>query len=185
MNGLPDYLDESDVDHFGRLSAEAVVRRRTARWANGDRTRLDDQDTADLPCISAASFAGKTVPPRQWIVQALIPDRNVTLLSGDGAAGKGTIALQLCAAVSTKALWLGMETEKGSALFVTAEDEVDELHRRLTSIAAGEALDLAELRDLHICGLAEQDAVMAALDRKAAVAVAAWRTPIWRGCSSW
>ena len=42
---------------------------------------------APLPVVCAASLAGKDVPRRQWIVQDMIPDRTVTLVSGDGGVG--------------------------------------------------------------------------------------------------
>jgi hypothetical protein len=32
----------------------------------------------------AASLAGKPVPQRQWLIPDIIPDRNVTLIGGDG-----------------------------------------------------------------------------------------------------
>jgi hypothetical protein len=66
----------------------------------------------------------------------------------------------------------------GPALFLAAEDEVADVHRRLDAMAAGKGLALVDLAGLHICGLGEQDAVKAAPVRKAAVLAP---TPLWHG----
>src|SRR5689334_19490826 len=56
----------------------------------------------------ASDWQGQSVPERRWLVRNRIPMANVTLLSGDGAAGKTTIALQLAVAVASGAGdWLG------------------------------------------------------------------------------
>src|SRR5215207_8222641 len=55
-------------------------------------------DPADPPFLDVAAWEGKPVPPREWAVPDLIPAANVAILSGHGASGKTTLALQLCAA---------------------------------------------------------------------------------------
>lgn len=116
------------------------------------------------PWVSAASLKGPP-PPRQWLVPDLIPHRNVTLLNGDGGTGKSLLALQLAAAVATGRRWIGKEAKHGGALFLSAEDELDELHRRLTDIGADLALELAAFDRLMLRSLAGEDAVLGALDK--------------------
>ena len=88
----------------------------------------------ELETINAASLALKQVPRQHWLVEDLIPEGNVTLLSGDGATGKSLLALQLDVAVATGGHWIGLKPEPGRALYVSAEDETDEIHRRLARI---------------------------------------------------
>ena len=46
-----------------------------------------------LPVTGASALAKRTVARREWLVDGLIPARNVTLLSGDGGVGKSLLAL--------------------------------------------------------------------------------------------
>ncbi|MCA3440550.1 MAG: AAA family ATPase, partial [Rhodobacter sp.] len=105
-------------------------------------------------CVSAADLLSKPVPPFEWLVPGLIPAHDVTLLYGDGGIGKSWLALQLAAAVATGKPWLGLDVRRqGGALYVSAEDGHDDLHRRLSAVAAAHdmaATDLAGLRLLDI-----------------------------------
>ena len=63
------------------------------------------------------------------------PMANVTMLNGDGAAGKTTIALQFAVATVRGTDWLGsIVHEPGPVIFFTAEEDGDEIHRRLGAI---------------------------------------------------
>jgi RecA-family ATPase len=130
-----------------------------------------------LPVVCAASLADKDVPRRSWIVQDMIPDRTVTLVSGDGGVGKTLLLAQLAVAVVTGGEWIGTCPVQGPVVFVSAEDDLDELHRRLAVIAHAKGLDLAALVDLHFVTLAGRDAVMGAPDGKSGIIK---ETPLWR-----
>jgi len=132
----------------------------------------------ELATIVASSFAGQAVPYRRWLVPDIIPDRAVTMLGGDGDTGKSLIALQLGVAVVARTDWIGTVPECGPALYVAAEDDLDEAHRRLADIAAGQGVDLAALDRLHILSLAGLDAVLAAPSKRAGLIEA---TPLWEG----
>lgn len=123
-----------------------------------------ERPTDALPIISAASLAGKKVPPRLFVVPGMIPDRTVTILAGDGGVGKSTLIKQLGVSVSAGALWLGETTARGPVIDVSAEDDLDEQHRRLAAIAPAMGVDLADLTDLHLVPLAGLDAVMGSPD---------------------
>jgi RecA-family ATPase len=114
-----------------------------------------------LDVFAASSLAGKPAPRRLFHVEGLIPARTVTLLGGDGATGKSLIALQLTAATALRSTWLGMAVAGGASLFVTAEDDKDEVHRRLEDVAAHLGVKLEDLDDLHIVSLAGEDALLA------------------------
>jgi RecA-family ATPase len=105
------------------------------------------------------------------------PDRVVTIISGDGGVGKSLLAAQLAVAVATGGAWIGRYVERGPVVLVSAEDDLNELHRRLVSIADAERLALADMSDLHLITLAGRDAVMGAPEGKAGIIK---ETPIWR-----
>ena len=60
-----------------------------------------------FPVVSAASFAGKPVPERLWIVLDMIPSGTVTLFTGDGGVGKSRLVKQLGIAVAVGREWIG------------------------------------------------------------------------------
>lgn len=120
--------------------------------------------------FKASALAGKEAPPREWIVKDLIPRDTVTLFSGDGGTGKSLLALQLAVAVASGGQWIGMDVKHGTAVFLSAEDDHDELHRRLSDVTLSEGLDLEALDTLHMCSLAGEDALLAILNGGALVA---------------
>jgi RecA-family ATPase len=104
--------------------------------------------------------------PREWAVPDRFPLRNVALISGEGAVGKSILIMQLGVAHVLGRDWLHALPEPGPFLYLNAEDEENELHRRLADIAAHFGTSLAELKnDLHILALAGQDAVLGYADR--------------------
>lgn len=127
--------------------------------ANG---RDPNQLTA-LETVDVGTLQGIEPPPRRWCVKDRIPMRNVTLLSGDGATGKTTIALQLSVRVASgQPDWLGaMIDEPGRVVFMTAEEELDEMHYRLQMIVQRYGLEFNDVADkLHLICRPGEDCVL-------------------------
>ncbi len=87
--------------------------------------------------VDASQLEGIEPPEREWTVVDLVPRKQVTLLTGNGGVGKSLVALQLAVAVTAGTNWLDQMTARGNALFLTAEDEMAEVHRRLVKVAEG------------------------------------------------
>jgi RecA-family ATPase len=121
------------------------------------------------------------VPSRRFIVRDMIPDQTVTIVSGDGGVGKSLLLIQLAIASATGGEWIGTLPERGPVVFVSAEDDLDELHRRIANVAEAQHIDLGDLGDLHIVPLAGRDAVMGAPEGKTGIIK---ETPVWRGLVS-
>ena len=119
--------------------------------------------------FAASDLEGQNVPPRSWHVQDLIPSNTVTLFSGDGGAGKSLVALQLAVSTALGRPWLRMPVKEGSALYLSAEDDKEELHRRLDGIAQAECVGVAELQNLKCRSLAGEDALLATLNKGGAL----------------
>src|SRR5262249_54384056 len=115
--------------------------------------------------VSAASFKGLEVPPRRAIVRGYIPDLTPTLLSGDGGAGKSNIALQLAVARILGRDWLGLLPEEGSTLVLSAEDDLNEMHRRLDVIlkfyAAQSPASWDDMADIRLVDLVGENSILA------------------------
>jgi RecA-family ATPase len=108
---------------------------------------------------------GDAVPPREWGLRDLFPRRNVALLSGEGAAGKTLLLLQLGVAHALGRDWIGTLPEPGPFLYFGAEDETDEIHRRLADILKHYGADFPDLKgNLHLLTFAGEDAVLGHAD---------------------
>jgi RecA-family ATPase len=120
-----------------------------------------------LPFIDMGTWDDSPAPQRLWGVRDRIPLRQPTLFSGEGAIGKSLVELHLCVAHVLGRDWLGSLPEIGPAIYFGAEDEQDELHRRLVPIADHYHATFADLISggLHLVSLAGQDALLAVPDR--------------------
>lgn len=128
--------------------------------------KAKDERDSHIPFASVAELEGLSAPEREWLVPGLIPDHTVTMLSGDGGTGKSLLALQLAWAVATETNWIGQPVRNGPALFFSAEDDQQELHRRLEDISISTGIRMADASGLHVASLAGSDALLAILDRK-------------------
>lgn len=118
-----------------------------------------------LTFINPASWHGQPIPSRQWYAPDLIPMRQVTILNGDGGVGKSLLALQIAAAGAMSVDTLDVEPWAGKTLYVGAEDEAEEFHRRLVDIASAHNKDLTDLWMFRLLPLADRDALLATPDR--------------------
>ena len=89
---------------------------------------------SSMRVIDPTRWEGEPVPEREWIVPECVPAAAVTILAGEGAAGKSTLALQLAVARGVGKAWLNTMPKPGRTLVLSAEDDEDELHRRLDAI---------------------------------------------------
>jgi RecA-family ATPase len=121
---------------------------------------------AALKFRSAFDFKARAVPEREFLVETLVPAKTVTIINGDGGTGKSLLTLQLGVAVATAGYWCGHAVAGGSCLFLSAEDDEDELHRRLNDIIRGLGVDFDKIADLHVRSLVGEDAVLAVADNK-------------------
>ena len=165
---LPDGGDVSDwLDADPSRTAEqlADVCFSTPLWTPDAKEAATDAPLQPLGFINLAAWQDQPVPERAWVVKDRIPQRAVTLLSGEGAIGKSIIALQLSTAIVLGRDWLGALPEPGATLVVCCEDDSDELWRRLDRIRAHYGASYGELKDLHLLTLAGLETIMAAPDR--------------------
>lgn len=154
---FPQYASQAAKDAAARLAADdyrgpTLVQMNTPSPSRESRF------------FAASNLAGIDPAPREWLVDDLVPSGTVTLLGGDGGTGKSLLALQLAVSVATDQAWLGRAVGSGPALFISAEDDQDELHRRIADIAQAEAVSLHDLDQLTIRSLAGEDALLANLN---------------------
>ena len=130
--------------------------------AEGPPKRKPNGHAELLPEITAAVLSEKEVLMRQFLDESnLLPARNVILFSGDGGTGKSLLAMQLGLACTTGSTWLGIGVSQGPVMFMSAEDDIDEMTRRLHEICEGEGIDLGQAYTFHLLPMAGQDIVLA------------------------
>jgi RecA-family ATPase len=119
--------------------------------------------------IAALSFVDLALElvPRQWLVVERIPMCNVTLLGGEGAIGKSLLLMQLSGATVLGKDWIGTMPEMGPVLYVSCEEDDDEVRRRMESVAQHFASSRQEMvdRGLQFLSFAGKDAILAQPDR--------------------
>jgi hypothetical protein len=90
------------------------------------RIKAAEPATPPLPFINMSRWDQEQAPPREWIVHDRIPRYHATLFSGEGAAGKSTIQLQLSFAIVFGREWLATIPGPGPVIFFDAEDDAAE-----------------------------------------------------------
>ena len=112
-----------------------------------------------------SDLQGKPIPERESSVPGFIPSNTVTIFSGDGGTGKSLLAQQLSVAAATNGKWLGQPVKHGPALFLTAEDDEAEVHRRAADILRAEGREFRDASNIVACSLAGMDALFASVNR--------------------
>jgi phage/plasmid primase-like uncharacterized protein/RecA-family ATPase len=128
-----------------------------------------------IAVLDVAAWDGAPVPEPDYVVPGCILANTTTLFTGEGAAGKSTLGLQLCAAaaLTPRVDWLGAAPAPGPALFFDAEDAAEVMHWRLAAIlrhhgGAGGQIAFADAarHGLHLVSYAGKDAVLGALNQR-------------------
>lgn len=88
-----------------------------------------------------ADLVAQPAPPMQWVVGHTVPRGKVVMLAGPGGAGKSFLQLILAAQHATGVNLMGSEAfapigddTQRKVLMFTAEDDRDDVHRRLHSV---------------------------------------------------
>lgn len=165
---------ELDVESAQLIMSDAAnghANGKTAAVATSPEAPIDDPDFP-APTLPGLAFVDPTrwqdqpVPARRWLVPNRIPLGVPSLLGGDGAAGKTTIALQLAVATVRSTDWLGsMIDAPGPVIFMSAEEDEEEVHRRLAAINEHFNIGFADLAGLHVLCMPGEDAILGAADK--------------------
>lgn len=130
--------------------------------------RLDAEGKKPFQWLDMSTWDDDPVPERQWAIRDRVPLNQSGLFSGEGGTGKSIIELMKNVAHVTGKDWLGSLPEPGPAFYLGAEDEADEMHRRLGDIARHYGVTFKELIDggLYVRSLLGEDATLCAVSGK-------------------
>ena len=117
----------------------------TARRPPPNGHAAEEPSFDPIVAIDWAALADCDPLDRVFIVPGWLAPGHVTMLSAEGGGGKTTLAVQLCMSTALNRPWLGIGTTQATALMLAAEDDDDELHRKVCRYAGFMAVRKAEL----------------------------------------
>jgi RecA-family ATPase len=124
----------------------------------------------DLQAASFGRFLDSVPAPRRWLLKGFLPLGKSAALVAPGGTGKSQLVFQLAISVATGVPlanhWEVDET--GSVLYLAAEDDEDELHRRGRIIHSplSQVHDLSAVRSrLYVRSMVSMDNLMTKTDR--------------------
>lgn len=123
--------------------------------ADADPDDLQDLIVASaIPTLDLAKLAKIGPKPKRFVIPNLAPAGEVTLFTGPGSAGKSLLAQQFATALAAGVPTLGLEMSKSSAIYITCEDDDEQLHWRQAHICKALGVQMEALAGLlHLASL--------------------------------
>lgn len=100
---------------------------------------------APLPLLDLNALARLKPQPKAFTIPKIAPAGEVTLFTGAGAVGKSLLAQQLCTAMAMGRPTLGLQLTASPAIYLTCEDDPDQLHWRQAHICKLLGVEMAHL----------------------------------------
>lgn len=148
MRYQPDYIPERDEECEIDPETGQPIFEDPGYGEDEPKAKAEQDAPPDdiLPVFHPADWQDQAPPGRQWRWDAFVPNFQATLLTGAGAAGKSLATQQMCTCVALGLPFLGVETRQSPALYITCEDDLEELHRRQDAICAALGVQLEQTR---------------------------------------
>lgn len=122
-----------------------------ARWQNTQEVRPSEKP---LPALDLAALALTPAKAKRFVVERIAPAGEVTLCTGAGAAGKSLFGQQLCTASAASLRCLRLDVMPGPAIYLSCEDDPEQLHWRQSHICDALGVSMASLAGrLHLISL--------------------------------
>src|SRR6516165_10628328 len=130
--------------------------------------KTEGQEPPPLSFLDMSKWDHEPVPERKWTISNRVPLNQGGLFSGEGGTGKSIIEMMKDVAHVAGKDWLGSQPELGPAFYLGAEDDTDELHIRLATIAKHYQVTFKQLitGGLHVLCLLGKDATLCATTGK-------------------
>lgn len=107
--------------------------------------------------LDLSTLATVQPKPKLFAIERLAPVGEVTLFTGPGSAGKSLLGQQFATCGAAGLPCLGLDVAKGPTLYMTCEDDQDQLHFRQAALCAALKVPMTCLADtLHLTSLRGQ-----------------------------
>jgi RecA-family ATPase len=100
---------------------------------------------APIATLDWQSLARVEALPKRFIIPGLAPAGEVTLFTGPGSAGKSLLAQQLATGCAAEVPTLGLDMGQAPAIYLTCEDDGEQLHFRQAAICKALGVPMADL----------------------------------------
>ncbi len=106
--------------------------------------QIDKQKlTTPIKLRSAFPIERMAIPPRDWVILGLLLKKNLSVLVAPPGSGKSLLTVQIAIAVGVGMAWAGWTPRKREkVLIINAEDDADEMHRRM--FVAAETMNVSQ-----------------------------------------
>lgn len=86
----------------------------------------------NIKSASSSRFFAVLPPPREFVIANFLPKLNVGVIAAPGGTGKGYLTIQMGLSISSGVPFLGkfQIPKPGGVLYINAEDDEQEIHRR-------------------------------------------------------
>lgn len=111
--------------------------------------------------VPVSKLANRELKPREWVLDQWIPKGEPSMTGGPPGAGKSLLSQAISTAVSYRNHVYGIEANPCPTLYLTCEDDMDELHRRQLGICRMLEFDIALLTNQYLVSFKGQDARLA------------------------
>ena len=158
---------KNDPHDFGRRGVMSFMNARTGRPpfsgmdgpSNVVSLRPGRARTAPLKLRLINGNELRDMPKaRPWFyVDGVIQGRKVSLLMGEDGSGKSFLMLLLAVATATGGDWLGFKVKQGPVIFLTAEEEKQDVWERIDAIEKMLGRGKLDLKDFHLVAIDESD----------------------------
>lgn len=108
----------------------------------------------DIPTLNLLELSQVEPQPKRFVVPTLAPAGEVSLFTGAGSAGKSLLSQQIATAIAAGVKTLRLEFSQSPAIYITCEDDEEQLHWRQVHICKALNVDMGSLMGkLHLASL--------------------------------
>lgn len=139
--------------HPERFVAQ-IVQTACSRGTAADRNSNRTDENGNLESLDLRTLAGIRPRPKDFAIDRLVPLAEVTLFTGPGSGGKSLLAQQFATASAAGINCLKLRVMPAPSIYLTCEDDGDQLHWRQKHICDALGVPMENLADkLHLISL--------------------------------
>ena len=117
---VADFLSDHTLDELMEIVRSAPVV--TAQPEPSDEPAIEDADGNVIePFETLDQDAVWSMPPVEFLIDQLLPEKAFTMMYGSPGSGKSFLAIDMALSVANGVPWQGYETKRGAVLYIAGE----------------------------------------------------------------